>query len=89
MGLNIKNPRVERNIRKLAKRTGGSLTDAVDQAVTEQLRKLDEQGRKLKRAAPLSEKLQPLLDEIAARRIDQRPPREISDEFYDEHGLPK
>ena len=35
------------------------------------------------------EQLQPLLDEIAARRIDQRPPREISDEFYDEHGLPK
>ena len=89
MGLNIKSPRVEANIRKLAERTGASLTEAVDKAVTEQLRRLDETSGKEESAPPLLERLQPLLDELAAKRIDHRGSHEIMEELYDEHGLPK
>ena len=89
MGLNIKNPRVEGNIRKLAERTGGSLTDAVDRAVIAELRKLDDKEQEGKTVPPLLERLQPLLDQFAAQRIDWRSSKEIMDEFYDEHGLPK
>lgn len=89
MGLNIKNPRVEGNIRKLAERMGVGLTDAVDRAVIEELRKLDREERKDKAVPPLLEQLQPLLDELAAQRIDWRDSKEIADEFYDEHGLPR
>ena len=89
MGLNIKNPRVEGNIRKLAERTGGSLTDAVDRAVIAELRKLDDKEQQGKTLPPLLERLQPLLDQFAAQRIDWRSSKEIMDEFYDEYGLPK
>ena len=89
MGLNIKNPRVEGNIRKLAQRTGGSLTDAVDRAVIAELRKLDDKEREGKTLLPLLEQLQPILDQFAAQRTDWRSSKEIMDEFYDEHGLPK
>ncbi len=89
MGLNIKNPRVEGNIRKLAKRLGVGLTEAIDQAVIDELRRLDQEGRKKRPVPPLLEQLQPLLDELAAQRIDWRDSKDIMDEFYDEHGLPK
>ena len=42
MGLNIKNPNVEANIRKLAERTGESLTDAVANAVREKLARVED-----------------------------------------------
>ncbi len=89
MGLNIKNPRVEGNIRKLAERTGGSLTDAVDRAVIAELRKLDDKEREDKTLPPLLERLQPILDQFAAQRTDWRSSKEIMDELYDEYGLPK
>jgi len=89
MGLNIKNPRVEANIRKLAERMGVGLTDAIDHVVLEELRKLDREERRKEPVPPLVERLQPLLDQLAAERIDWRDSKEIMDEFYDEHGLPK
>jgi hypothetical protein len=89
MGLNIKNPRVEGNIRKLAERMGVGLTEAIDHVVVEGLRKLDREERRTKVVPPLLEQLQPLLDELAAQRIDWRDSKEIMDELYDEHGLPK
>ena len=44
MGVIIKNPATEAKIRKLAERTGESLTDAVDQAVGERLSDWGQQG---------------------------------------------
>ncbi len=46
MGVIIKNPATEAKIRKLAARTGESLTDAVDQAVGERLERLGPAKRK-------------------------------------------
>lgn len=90
MGLNIKNPTTEANIRALAARTGESLTDAIDAAVREKLDRLkaveNEQSEQ-----PLLERLRPLLDAIAAERSakgDTRTSKELLDELYDEHGLP-
>ena len=89
MGLNIKSPRVEANIRKLAQRTGASLTEAVDKAVLEQLRRVEEAEQEKAPQVPLARRLQPLLDELASKRVDRRQPAEIMDEFYDDHGLPR
>lgn len=97
MGLNIKNPRTEANIRALAARTGETFTDAIDAAVRERLDRLEAQRslEALERAAPvvpLLERLRPLLDMVAAQRKargDTRTSHELMDDLYDEHGLPK
>jgi len=89
MGLNIKNPRVEDNIRRLAERTGSSLTDAIDHAVVSELQRLDEEARTRSAAVPLKDRLQPLLDDLAKTRLDWRGSREIMEEVDDENGLPK
>jgi len=46
MGIIVKNPNTERKIRKLAARTGESLTAAIDHAVDERLERLGPQKRK-------------------------------------------
>ncbi|MGA7710773.1 MAG: type II toxin-antitoxin system VapB family antitoxin [Rhizomicrobium sp.] len=94
MGLNIKNPGTEANIRKLAARTGESLTDAIDRAVVERLERLDAESADIKpaeTAEELLEKLRPLQEAIAAERKargDTRTMQEMMDELYDENGLP-
>jgi len=88
MGLNIKKPSTEAAIRELASQTGESLTEAVESAVREKLERIKVTSRP-QTGAELLERLQPLLDEIAAKRIDHRSSQEIMDELYDEHGLPK
>jgi antitoxin VapB len=95
MGLNIKNPGTEAAIRRLAARTGESLTDAVDRAVTERLARIEAEDAAHKPAQTVEEFLaaiRPLQDAIAAKRKiigDHRTARELIDELYDEHGLPK
>ena len=72
-------------------RTGESLTDAIDGAVREKLSRLDAEARSTTPEPPLLERLQPLLDAIAAERKakgDTRTSQELLDELYDEHGLP-
>lgn len=94
MGLNIKRPETEANIRKLAARTGESLTDAIDRAVREKLARLDAQAarnRPAETAEQILEKLRPLQEAVAAERRsrgDTRTSKELMDELYDEHGLP-
>jgi antitoxin VapB len=91
MGLNIKKPSTEEAIRKLAHRTGQSLTDAVEQAVLEKLNRL------IAAAEPdtlekMLARLRPLQDALKAQEFDpndNRTARELMDELYDEHGLPK
>ncbi len=46
MGIIVKNRDTEKKIRKLAARTGESLTAAIDQAVEERLQRLTPQKRK-------------------------------------------
>ena len=95
MGLNIKKPATEAAIRRLAARTGESLTDAIDRAVTERLARIEAEDAARKPAQTVEEFLaaiRPLQDAIAAKRKtmgDHRTARELIDELYDEHGLPK
>jgi antitoxin VapB len=94
MGLNIKNPDVESNIRKLAEHTGESLTDAIDNAVKERLARLEEEAARNRPAQTVEEflaRIKPIQDAFAAARIasgDTRTSKELMDELYDEDGLP-
>jgi antitoxin VapB len=91
MGLNLKNPKTEANIRALAEQTGESLTDAIDGAVREKLERLKAAAEDGRVDTPLLDRLQPLLAAIAAERAakgDARTSGEMLDELYDEHGLP-
>jgi antitoxin VapB len=95
MGLNIKNPEVESAIRALAAKTGESLTDAVDHAVREKLARLQAEEPRIQPARTVEEfleRIKPIQEEIAeakrARGITQSL-RELMDDLYDEHGLPK
>lgn len=99
MGLNIKNPAVETNIRKLAERTGESLTDAIDHAVQEKLERLEKEHEQNKVPQTLEEVLaaiKPMQDEFEEYRRrtgDTRSAeqfmKDFDDEFYDEYGVPK
>jgi antitoxin VapB len=95
MGLNIKNPSVESAIRKLAAHTGESLTDAVANAVNEKLARVEEETAKKAPAMTVEEflkRIKPLQDEVAEYRRKHgitQSMREMMDDLYDEHGLPK
>jgi antitoxin VapB len=83
VALNIKHPEADRLARRLAERTGESLTEAVLNALRERLRR--EEG---KTATP---SLLQDLEEIRERCrrlpvLDDRPPDELIG--YDESGLP-
>ena len=91
MGLNIKKTELEAEIRELAKRTGQSLTDAIQGAVREKLDRLDQGARKQTLEEFLAA-IRPLQDALKAKKIDpndHRTASELLDELYDEHGLPK
>ena len=90
MGLNIKSPKAEEAIRKLAAATGEGLTEAIQKAAEERLARIKE-GRRRGKAKSLSERLRPLQEMVAAERKkkrDKRTAKELMDELYDEHGLP-
>ncbi len=85
MGIIVKNRDTEAKIRKLAKRTGESLTTAIDQAVEERLERL----APLKRRGRVNRKK---LGELLAY-FDSLPKKNehLSDEDiigYDDNGLP-
>jgi len=83
MALNIKNPQADELARALAARTGQSITDAVLNALREQLKR--ETGRSL--TPRLTEELRAIGDRCAALPdYDKRSPEEIIG--FDEHGLP-
>jgi antitoxin VapB len=86
MGVIIKNAATEAKIRKLAKRTGETLTQAVDRAVDERLAKTVPARRKgrVDRA-----KLEKVLAYF--RSLPKQNEHLTDDEIigYDEHGLPR
>jgi len=91
MGLNIKKPSTEAAIRELAAHTGQNLTDAVEQAVVEKLNSI-KAAQEPDTLEKMLARLRPLQDALKAQQIDpndNRTARELVDELYNEHGLPK
>jgi antitoxin VapB len=81
MGMNIKNPIVERLAKELADETGETMTSAIQVALEERL-------QRLRRERDVAEKLR-RIDEILARS-GPTPPGATSDhsDLYDDDGLP-
>jgi len=85
MGVIVKNPATEAKIRKLAARTGESLTEAIDQAVEERLERLGPPRRKDRVNRKKLAKLLAYFDSLP--KINEN----LTDEEiigYDENGLP-
>lgn len=83
MALSIKNDEAERLARMLAKQTGESLTEAIEQALRERLARLKRQ----RHAQLTTEKLEDILRRVdALPTLDSRGADEILG--YDEHGVP-
>jgi antitoxin VapB len=84
MALSIKNRETERLARMVAKETGESITQAIEQSLRERIERL----LRRRRRKPLSESLQEILRRVdALPTLDTRPEDEILG--YDEHGLPR
>ena len=86
--LNIKRPETYELAKKLAARTGESLTDAVTTALRERLARLDEV-----RKADVAARIAAVQELSRAYRAHIHGPiptlKELDDEMYDEYGLPK
>jgi len=84
MGISIKNPKVERLAREVARLSGESLTQAVIDALEERLEQL-----KVRRfATTLAEEILRISQRCSALpNLDQRNPDEILG--YDSRGFPK
>lgn len=84
MGMNIKNEETHRLVRKLAKRTGESQTEAITKAVSERLERLQRD-----RAETLAETLLAIARDAAPRFKEPFRSADHGDLLYDEDGLPK
>jgi antitoxin VapB len=83
MGIIIKNPSAEKKIRRLAKRTGETLTTAVERAVEERLARLSPPKGRVDR-----EKVRKLLEYFDSLPVDDpRTPDEIIG--YNAYGVPE
>ncbi len=83
MAFHVSSERVDRNVRRLAELTGQSITDAIDSAVTEKIRRLEPRKPDPNYVRDLME----MSAQIAKKlRPDSRTPDELVG--YDENGLP-
>jgi antitoxin VapB len=82
MGLNIKNPEVEKAVKALAKARGTSLTDAIGDAVNRELDWIYRRKNLARDIKQITEKIRPVAHLIPSS--DQ-----IDALLYDEMGLPK
>lgn len=83
MGLSIKNARTERNVRRLARLTGESMTKAVDLAVAERIKRVKPRG-----SGPKDQGLADRLLAIGRRcaalpDLDRRSAKAILDDLWD------
>jgi antitoxin VapB len=84
MPLSIKNPETERLARLVAKETGESITQAIENSLKERLARLKNRRRR----SVVYEKLEEILRRVDALPVlDHRPEEEILG--YDEKGLPR
>ena len=83
MALSIKSDEADRLARELARRTGESITHAVEVALRERLERARQDERR-----GITERLRRLADDVHRLRIvDARPP-DVLVGYDDEHGLP-
>lgn len=84
MALSIKKAETERLARTVAKETGESITEAIEQSLRERLERL----RRKRQAKLLSESVEDIL-----RRVDKLPTLDTRSEDeilgYDEYGVPR
>jgi antitoxin VapB len=86
MSILVKNPKTEQKIRKLAKRTGETITAAIDRAVDERLARLGPERRTKGRLD--RKKVTEILAYFDSLPVDDsRSPDEIIG--YNEYGVPK
>ncbi len=82
MGLNIKNPALEAEIRALAAETGEGLTEAIANAVAERRARVRKGGGLRNRRAALAKI-------VASVNLPIEFRRSAHDDLYDEAGLPR
>ncbi len=83
MGLSIRNPEVEKLARRVSRRTGETMTEAISKSLRERLERLERDTSQ--------DAVRKKVDKILARvhslpDLDTRTPEEILG--YDENGLP-
>jgi hypothetical protein len=88
MALHITDPKTDKLARRVAKRAGETITDAIRKSLAERLDRLETRDKTAKNA-----KVKALL-EIAAKtspalRAEKKTGRELIEELYDEDGLPR
>jgi len=81
MAFSIKNPEADRLARRLARKTGESLTDAVTIALRERLQRVSPRSEKTARA-----RIDRIVRKVA--EIPTRDRRSLEEVLYDERGLP-
>jgi len=84
MALNIKNPETHKLAEELARFTGENLTQAVTIALRERLERIRQFRRE-----PRIERLQRIVNDMAARFKEPYKSIDHGDLLYDEKGLPK
>jgi antitoxin VapB len=86
MALHIRSDHVDALARKVAEKTGETLTDAIKTALAERLERLEHSDRNAQEAFMRD------IREIASRatglRKETKTSRELIEELYDEDGLP-
>jgi len=88
MALHIRSSSVDRLARKVAKRTGETLTAAIETALSERLERLeiverDEDEALLRDVHAITRRVS------TALKKGKKTSRELVDDLYDENGLPK
>jgi antitoxin VapB len=84
MALSIKNTETERLARMVARETGETITEAIQQSLQERMDRL----RRRRREKQVSESIAEMLRRVdSLPTLDTRPEDEILG--YDEHGLPR
>ncbi len=88
MALHINDPETDRLARRVAKRAGETLTNAIRKSLAERLQRLEaKDGRaedtKLKALLKIAGRASPAL------RREKKTGRELIEELYDEDGLPR
>ena len=88
MALHIRSPLVDKLARKVARRTGETLTKAIASALSERLERLEAGDRDSQQA--MIDKLMEISDR-AAKHLNRtnKTSTELLDELYDADGLPR
>jgi antitoxin VapB len=88
MALHIRSPLVDKLARKVSRRTGETLTEAIARALSERLERLEAADRDSEQA--LVDKLMEISNRAATHlNKTKKSSTELLDELYDDQGLPR